>query len=393
MVPRYGEGVVGGAETLARLLAEQLAARGRAVDVLTTCATDHFTWANVLPEGQAWENGVRVRRFRVDDRSADRHMHLHGAIARGMPATYGEQVEWMATSVSSGSMLAAADEYDWLIALPYLFGTTFWTTVAYPERTVLMPCLHDERHAHQRVIADVLRSARGVMANSPGEKRLVDRLLKADQGRPAGGHRTATTIVGAGFDPVPTPTEAGTVAVRARFDLPSDYLLYAGRREEAKGVDHLFANYRAFRRGAPGSTPPLALMGTGDLSTPPDLRPHVIDLGFVDTEDRAAVYAGASVLIQPSRLESFGMVLFEAWLAGTPVLVNAESEVLREHIRDSAGGMAYGSAGDFCNSLEVLLDDPELRVAMAAAGRAYTLEAFSWDAVIGRFDRALEEWR
>ncbi len=50
-VPRYGAEVVGGAETLCRLLAENLAAHGTPVEVLTTCAVDHFTWADHHPEG------------------------------------------------------------------------------------------------------------------------------------------------------------------------------------------------------------------------------------------------------------------------------------------------------------------------------------------------------
>lgn len=385
--------MVGGAETLARLLAEQLVARGHGVDVLTTCAVNHFTWANTLPQGYSCESGVGVHRFPVAPRDGKRHQHLHGAIARGFPATYAEQVEWMATSVFSGDLLAAAGDYDWLIALPYLFGTTFWTTVAHPARTVLMPCLHDEQHAHQSVVVDALTSARGIMANAAGEKRLIERLMRAH--RPPAGSPNANepAIVGAGFDDAERPDEAKVAAFRRRHRLPEDYLLYAGRREQAKGLDDLFDFYRAFRRECSDGAPALVLMGTGDLATPHDLRPHVVDLGFVDLADRATVYAGASVLIQPSRLESFGMVLFEAWLAGTPVLVNSASEVLRDHIDASAGGLAYGDAAEFAVALNSLLGDAGLRTDMAAAGRAYTLGEFSWDSVVERFTGALARWR
>jgi hypothetical protein len=37
--------------------------------VLTTCATDGFTWANTRPAGESLEGGVRVRRFAVVARS------------------------------------------------------------------------------------------------------------------------------------------------------------------------------------------------------------------------------------------------------------------------------------------------------------------------------------
>jgi len=65
IAPRYGSSVVGGAETLCRLLAENLTANGTPVDVLTTCAVDHFTWADALPPGESVEGGIRVRRFPV----------------------------------------------------------------------------------------------------------------------------------------------------------------------------------------------------------------------------------------------------------------------------------------------------------------------------------------
>ena len=62
VVPRYGEMVVGGAETLCRVLAENLTAHGTRVDVLTTCATDHFTWRNDLDPGETIEGGVHHAR-------------------------------------------------------------------------------------------------------------------------------------------------------------------------------------------------------------------------------------------------------------------------------------------------------------------------------------------
>ena len=64
VVPRYGTDIRGGAETGARMLAERLASdRGYDVEVLTTCAIDHYTWANDLPTGTSEEDGLVVRRF------------------------------------------------------------------------------------------------------------------------------------------------------------------------------------------------------------------------------------------------------------------------------------------------------------------------------------------
>jgi glycosyltransferase involved in cell wall biosynthesis len=389
VAPRYGESVVGGAETLCRLLAENLTAHGTPVDVLTTCAVNHFTWADASPAGRSREGGVDVHRFAVGPRDADRFNAWHGAIDMGARLEYGEQVEWMANSVWSPDLIIASQGYDWVIAMPYLFGTTFWSTVADPDRTVLIPCLHDEAHARQAVVLDALASARGLMLNAAGEKTLVERLLA--------GHRGGTTtrnppaIIGGGFDEVPTPAAAEVESFCSAHDVAPGYLLYAGRRETAKGLGTLFGHYRLYRESV-AQPRPLALMGSGDLAPPDDLAAHIVDLGFVPLADRASAYAGAGVLVQPSRLESFGMVVFEAWLAGTPVLVNGESDVLREHCSISSGGLWYSDAPSFAEAAALITETPEVNRTLAEAGRDYTLTEFRWDAVRRRFHDALEEW-
>ena len=64
VVPRYGREVVGGAELAARLLAEHLVADDRAqVEVFTTTALDHRTWAGHYPPGTTVEEGVIAELF------------------------------------------------------------------------------------------------------------------------------------------------------------------------------------------------------------------------------------------------------------------------------------------------------------------------------------------
>src|SRR5436189_1762449 len=63
--PRYGTEIVGGSEAVMREAARGLAARGWDVEVLTTCARDHYTWANTYPAGTFDVDGLRLRRFPV----------------------------------------------------------------------------------------------------------------------------------------------------------------------------------------------------------------------------------------------------------------------------------------------------------------------------------------
>lgn len=385
MVPRYGPEVVGGAETLCRLMAEDLAAHGVRVDVLTTCALDHFTWQNAVPEGEEQTGGVTVRRFAVNPlRDNDRWLSLHAGIDLNAPQTYADQLEWMANSVWSPGLQRALEDrarYDWVLPVPYLFGTTYWAAVARPERCCPIPCVHDEAYAWTPLVRRMLGLVRGCLLNSVGEAALFRRLA------PNG----TWALGGVGYHDRPLPSVTDVAAFCAARSIEPGYLLYAGRRETAKGVPTLFSHYAAYRRANPAG-PPLALMGSGELPIPEEIAPHIIDLGFVSDADMAAAYAGASVFIHPSRLESLGMVLLEAWLAGTAALVNGDSDVLRTHCEDSAGGLWYEDEDEFVAALELIIGDAQVRQALATAGRRYVLSEFSWDAVRGRVLGALEEW-
>lgn len=393
VVARYGADVLGGAETYCRLLAENLAAAGHDIAVLTTCASDGFTWANERAAGESLEGGVRVRRFPVGCRNNDKWLELHSAIDSGESVPYAQQIQWMAESVWSPELLDEAakdDRYDWLVAIPYMFGTTFWTAVAFPDRTAVIPCFHDEPHARLPAVLDALTSARGLMMNTATERSLL-----ADAVGEAFPERTssvlASPVVSVGYDPLPPPSGDDVTAFCARHGVEPGYLLYAGRREEGKGVGRLFDLYRTYADTVPCPRP-LALVGRGPLAVPDDLRAKVIDFGFLPDTDMALAYAAAGVFVHPSRMESLGMVLLEAWNAGTPALVDARSPVLVEHCLNSGGGLWWESPAEFIEAIEMLTEDDDLAASIAARGREYVQDAFRWSAVQTRFFNALEAW-
>ena len=94
LVPaRFGPGVVGGAEAALGEIAHGLAARGWEVEVLTTCARDHFTWANEFPAGVEHDGGVTVRRFpAVVSTSRRERAALNAAIVARQPIDIDAQV-------------------------------------------------------------------------------------------------------------------------------------------------------------------------------------------------------------------------------------------------------------------------------------------------------------
>ncbi len=385
VVPRYGADVLGGAETLCRLLAQNLKAHGADVTVLTTCARDHFTWRNEHSPGLSMDNGVPVHRFPVAaGRRHERWLELHERIGAGQPTGYVEQLEWMANSVTSDELIDSAvdqSRFDWVIPIPYLFGTTFWTAAARPDRCCPIPCMHDEPHGWTPVVRGMLRGVRGLLANSVGERDLISRMAPTAR----------TRVVGVGYDEEPVPSPQRVARFCAERNIAPGYLLYAGRREVGKGIGLLFSHYAAYRRAEP-SAPPLALMGGGVIEPPEEIRQHVIDLGYVAADDMMLAYQAASVFVHPSTMESLGMVLLESWRVGTPALVNGESVVLRRHCQSAAGGLWFQSEDEFCGALDLLLGDGALRRRLGDAGRRYVLSEFSWQAVRERFLGALAAW-
>jgi glycosyltransferase involved in cell wall biosynthesis len=381
VVPRYGVDVVGGAETLVRGLAERLAQSGAAVEVLTTCARDHLTWRNVLPPGTSREGGVVVRRFPVRPRDTRRHSWLQQRILRGSRLRPREEVRWAEESVTSAALFdhlaRRGAEYDVVCFAPYLFGTTLRGVPLVPGRAVLIPCLHDEPFAHLGVVRDAFQACRGFIFNSPPEAALADKLYGIGD-RPAG-------IVGLGFDPAP-PADAA--AFRRRHGLEGPLLVYLGRKEAGKNVPLLIQyalRYRAARR----ADLTLVLAGDGPVSAPAGAA-GIRDLGYLDPAGKAAAYAAATVVCQPSVNESFSIVLMEAWLAGTPVLVHARCPVTTHHVVRAGGGLAFEDFYEFAEALDLLLEDEERRNRLGSQGRAYVQTVYSWPAVTARLHEILE---
>jgi glycosyltransferase involved in cell wall biosynthesis len=379
--PRYGPGVVGGAETLVRRMAVKLAERGHRITVLTTCATSHFTWENSLPPGESKDGAVTVVRFPVGARDEKRYGALLEKISLGENVSPDEQMAWLGESVVSpalfGHLRDRGEEYDLIFFAPYLFGTTFWGALIRPERSVLIPCLHDEPFAHLPVFRLLFSEVAGILCNSEPEADLVRRICGKEIGEVAVG--------GLGFD-LP-PGTADPEPFLSRHGVRDPYCLYLGRLEEGKNAP-LLAGYFDELHRLVRNAPHLLLAGDGDATVP--AVPGIRRIGFLDEEMKRAALAGCLCLAQPSVNESFSIVIMEAWLAGRPVLVNADCPVTAHHARVSGGGLAFTGFFDLREALMLLAEDPSLASRMGEAGRDYVTREFSWDAVLPRYEGLIE---
>ncbi|MDD5483337.1 MAG: glycosyltransferase family 4 protein [Kiritimatiellae bacterium] len=383
--PRFAEGpTVGGAETLLKASARHARAMGFKVTFLTTCARDHFTWRNELESGARNIDGLDVHFFRVDeDRDIGAFLRVQDAISRRGIYSLEDEKTWLVNSVNSRALCdylrREADNCDWIIIGPYLFGLSYFAARIRPAKTILAPCLHDEGFAYARSFREMFRDAAGIMFNSGPEMDLGQKLY----GLPA----EKCAVVGMGMDFFEAPPEL----FAEKHDFHEPYLIYSGRREAGKGIPLLLDYFSLFRQRQKTALK-MVFTGSGRIDPPPGLEPHILDLGFVAEEKKRAAMAGAVAFCHPSVNESFGIVLLESWLARTPALVHARCAVNHDHCRKSNGGLWFASYPEFEEELLLLAGNRNLRDRMGRAGRDYVLREYDWKNIESKFCAALDQF-
>jgi glycosyltransferase involved in cell wall biosynthesis len=402
VVQRYGEGITGGSESLARAVAEQLAGEYR-ITVFTSCARDYVTWRNELPEGLERLGGVDVRRFPSE---GERDLAAFNAFAEPLyglervegPESGQEQGQGSGNGQNvgaGGKTRSRADELEFLrrqgpevprlvealraekdrfaavVFFTYLYYPTYWGLAAAPERSALVPTTHDEPPLRFSIYRAVFELPRAIGFLTRAEEALVRRRFDV-------GDRH-TVLAGMGVD---VPAAPDVSAFRARHRLERPYAIYAGRIDSGKGCAEMLAHHERYRLE---HAEPLDLVLIGRLAMAEPRQECVRYLGFLPEPEKAAALAGARAVVCPSPFESLSIVLLEALALGTPGLVNARSEVLKEHCLRSGGSLFYENADEYAEALDVLARDDSLHRALAASGRRYVEAEYRWDVVLDRW--------
>jgi phosphatidyl-myo-inositol alpha-mannosyltransferase len=171
------------------------------------------------------------------------------------------------------------------------------------------------------------------------------------------------------------------------------YLFFAGKPDvRSKGFDVLYKVWLELRKSYPG----LELDVAGD-SAFAHRYPGARFTGRVDSRRKLAdLYASASVTILPSTssAESFGMVLAESLVAGTPV-VGSDIGGISAIVDDGVNGYLAqpGNAESLTRAISMALSSEEkLRKNIRSAHKEY-VERYNWDRIAEQVEAVLVKCR
>ncbi len=386
VTPWYGENIPGGAEAALRDLVHQLFLNGDKVEILTTCVKQFASdWnTNYYEEGVETVGGVVVRRFKVRIRNVQAFDAVRAKLMRNMAVTDREERLFIREMINSPALYNYIKEhnaeYTLFVFIPYMFGTTYYGIMQAPWKSVLIPCFHDEKYVYLNIYKKVFRNLAGVIYLSSPEYELANAIFDLSHVKQA--------VLGTGLE---TEVSFDAVRFRAKYRINSPFILYAGRKDVGKNVYTLCNYFREFKMRNKNCDIKLVLIGGGEIHIDDEMRGEIIDFGFVEKQDKYDAYSAATVLCQPSKNESFSLVIMESWLCKRPVLVHSDCNVTRDFAIKANGGLYFGNYPEFQECIRYFLRYPQNADILGKCGRKFVIDNYSWDVVLKKYISFFED--
>lgn len=123
--------------------------------------------------------------------------------------------------------------------------------------------------------------------------------------------------------------------VKAKYKMVGDYILHVGTLEPRKNLHFLIDAFAKLIQDKKNDNLNLVIVGKKgwyfeglfDLVKKEGLEERVIFTGYVDDEDKPAIYQGAKMFAFPSLYEGFGLPPLEAMASGVPVISSNTSSM------------------------------------------------------------------
>jgi glycosyltransferase involved in cell wall biosynthesis len=358
---------VGGAETSLCRMAQALNSAGHYVEV--------FTIGKGATESRTPVQEVPVHRFPADLQDLDTyHRASQTVVERGGATDADVEESFLRHSTHSDELVAQLrrriDDFDAVITGPYLSGVAGDIASEFPEKTLLVPCFHDEPTARLRAWRRVYGDVGGILFHSPEEQQFAHAELRL--AAPGGG------CVGTFID---RELRGNSDRGAARVGRPGPYIVYCGRYLKEKRLPELLDFARRYDQRHPGRFT-FVFMGQGPVMIP--AAPWARDLGYVSEQEKCDVLSGAAAAVQLSLNESLSLATLEAWAQGVPVLADRRCGVLAGHVTRSGGGVLVDSYESFATALDDLEAAAQQWRDRGSRGRDYVRQQYGSREVFAR---------
>jgi glycosyltransferase involved in cell wall biosynthesis len=192
-------------------------------------------------------------------------------------------------------------------------------------------------------------------------------------------------------------TQDDLTHLNKKYHLPEKFVLFLGTIEPRKNILTLVRGFEDYKKRSPDSPLHLVIAGaTGwnnrelfEYVAHSPFRSAIHHIGYVDSEDKAALYTRASLFVYPSLYEGFGFPVLEAFAAGIPAITSS-----RTSLTEVGGDAAYYThpkhPTDIAEGIERISTTPSLRENLVARGYeqaalfSYRTMAHEWLAIAER---------
>jgi glycosyltransferase involved in cell wall biosynthesis len=182
-----------------------------------------------------------------------------------------------------------------------------------------------------------------------------------------------------------------TVAFREKFGLgDAPFILFMGRLNAIKGPDLLLQafcnisdtirNYHLVFAGPDGGM----LSQLKEMAATRNISDRVHFTGYLGDADKSQAYYAAELLVVPSRQEAMSIVVLEAGVTGTPVLITDQCG-FDDVIHIGGGQVVPVTAGGLQAGLNELLRKPDGLKAMGERLKHYVSSHFTWDIIARKY--------
>jgi glycosyltransferase involved in cell wall biosynthesis len=230
---------------------------------------------------------------------------------------------------------------------------------------------------------EIILDANGCIAISPNE---------IDHFKSYGVQPDKVSVIPNGINPDDYPESDGK-KFRARYGVgDAPMILFLGRLNIIKGPDMLLEAFCRCSHDKCMKTYHLVLAGPDggmlnelrQMVEASGVKGRVHFTGHIGGSEKAEAYQAADFLAIPSRQEAMSIVVLEAGITGTPVLITDQCGF--DDVATVAGGMVVpASIEGLQKGLLSMTSEPEKLEIMGQNLREFTREHFLWDDIVNRY--------